>query len=152
MVMDLDAAHERVISALDTACEGYAFEAQTASDEYHEKAMARALASSGDPKKKFVPFVIMIRRKEPTIASGLGVEILWARRFPMKEGERTRIMTTPIAKGRNNHYSRRAIGSGPAWFEELFAEYEPRLTALRSMIKANRQARQVLNKNYKANS
>ena len=150
--MERDAANKQVLIALDAACEVYASEAQAASSEYHEKAMARAAATSSDPKKKFVPFVIMIRRKEPTSTAGLGIEILWARRFPMKEGQGTRLMTSAIAKGKNNHYSRRTIGSGPAWFEELFAEYEPRLTALRSLIKANRQARQMLNKNHKANS
>lgn len=150
--MDRDEAHRQVLSALDAACDVYAAEAQEASNEYHEKAMARAEASSSDPKKKFVPFVIMIRRKEPSDKSGLGIEILWARRFPLKTGDRVRLMTSAIAKGKNNHYARRTVGSGPAWFEELFAEFEPRLTALRSLIKANRQARQLLSKNHRANA
>lgn len=149
--MEREAVHQQVLNALDAACEVFAAEAQIASDEYHAKAMARAEAASSDPTKKFVPFVIMIRRKEATSTKGLGVEVLWARRFPLRKEGRTRLMTSPIAKGKNNHYSRRSIGSGPAWFEELFAEFEPRLTALRSLIKTNRQARQTLNKNHKAN-
>ena len=150
--MEREAVHKEVLEALDAACEIFASVAQSASDEYHAKAMAWAEASSGDTKNKFVPFVIIIRRKEATSATGLGVEILWAKRFPIKNEGRIRLVTSAIAKGRNNHYSRRSIGSGPAWFEELFPEYESRLTALRSLIKANRQARQTLNKNHRANS
>jgi len=149
---DRDDAHRQVLSTLDAACEAYATEAQEASVEYYAKAMARAEASSSDPYKRFVPFVIMIRRKEASEKSGLGIQILWARRFPLKKDNVVRLMTSAIAKGKNHHYSRRAIGSGPAWFEELFAEFEPRLASLRSLIKANRQARQLLSKNYKANA
>ena len=152
MATERDEAHKQVLSALNAACEVYAMEAQATSAKYYEKALARAEASSSDPKKKFVPFVILIRRKEPTSTTSLSIEILWARRFPMKQDGRIRLMTSAIAKGKHNHYSRRSIGSGPAWFEELFPEYEPRLTALRSLIKANRQARQTLNKNHRANS
>jgi hypothetical protein len=145
-----EAVHQQVMDALDAAWEVFAAEAQTASDEYHVIAMARAESASSVPTKKFVPFVIMIRRKEATSTKGLGVEILWARHFPLRKEGRTRLMTSPISKGKNNPYSRRSMGSGPAWFEELFAEFEPRLTALRSLIKTNRQARQTLNKNHKA--
>jgi len=145
-----EAVHQQVMDALDAAWEVFAAEAQTASDEYHVIAMARAESASSVPTKKFVPFVIMIRRKEATSTKGLGVEILWARHFPLRKEGRTRLMTSPISKGNNNPYSRRSMGSGPAWFEELFAEFEPRLTALRSLIKTNRQARQTLNKNHKA--
>jgi len=151
-VMDRTDAHQQVISALDAACEGLAGEAQDACNEYFEKAKERALASSGDPQKKFVPVLIMIRRREATETSGLGIEILWARRYPVKTEGSSRIMTKALPKGTKNQYARRSIGHSPAWFEELFAEFEPRLAALRALIKANRQARQMLNKNFRANS
>ena len=86
--MEREAVHQQVLDALDAACEVFAAEAQTASDEYHAKAMARAEAASSDPTKKFVPFVIMIRRKEATSTKGLGVEVLWAPRHAQDQNHR----------------------------------------------------------------
>jgi cytochrome c553 len=56
MATERDEAHKQVLSALNAACEVYAMEAQATSAKYYEKALARAEASSSDPKKEVCAF------------------------------------------------------------------------------------------------